>query len=109
MIPKLSQPLTKAIRTIEGVLVIVIDAGLAVGAALAPHKLPPEVAAILGSANTGLLVAGRTLLKIFAIQKGVGIEPPADAGELDLPPESARTPDLAPAQAAPSAGEVPGA
>lgn len=84
--PKLSAPLTKAIRTSEGILVWLVNVGLAAGAILEPAKLPAKEAAIVGGALTGLHVASRTLLKITALQRGVGIEAPQ---EIDLLPDLA--------------------
>ena len=75
MIPKLSNPLSKAIRTTEGILVSVINVALLVGAAIPHTGLSPEVAGILASVNTGLLVASRTSLKLSALSKGLGLDP----------------------------------
>ncbi|HEV3094981.1 MAG TPA: hypothetical protein VGY30_10760 [Solirubrobacteraceae bacterium] len=83
-VPKLSAPLTKAIRTSEGILVWLTNLGLAAGAVVDPSTLPPKEAAIVGSVLTGLHVASRTLLKVQALQMGVGIPAPASASETDL-------------------------
>lgn len=82
-VPRLSAPLAKAIRTSEGILVYLVNIGLAAGSVIDPSKLPAKEAAIVGAGLTGLHVASRTLLKIAAVQKGLvpqlssPIEPPA--------------------------------
>jgi hypothetical protein len=81
-VPRLSAPLTKAIRTSEGILVWLVNLGLAAGALVDPTTLPPKEAAIVVSALTGLHVASRTLLKVTAVQQGVGIAPPVDEAAL---------------------------
>lgn len=80
--PKLSAPLTKAIRTSEGILVWLTNIGLAAGALVDPTTLPPKEAAIVASAITGLHVASRTLLKVTALQQGAGIAAPVDDTDL---------------------------
>jgi hypothetical protein len=76
-VPKLSVPLTKAIRTSEGILVWLTNLGLAAGALIEPSTLPPKEAAIVASAVTGLHVVSRTLLKVTALQQGAGLPAPA--------------------------------
>jgi hypothetical protein len=76
-VPKLSAPLKAGIRTTETILVFLVNIGLVVGAAIDPSKLSPQAAGILAAALTGLHVASRTLLKVVAVQQGVGIAPPA--------------------------------
>lgn len=74
--PKLSAPLTKAIRTSEGILVWATNVVLAAGALVDPSTLPPKEAAVVGSVLTGLHVASRTLVKVTALQQGVGLAAP---------------------------------
>ncbi len=76
MFPKLTAPLAKAIRTSEGVLVYVLNAALAAGTIIEPSKLPPKEAAIVAAGLSGVHVAARTLLKVVAVQKNVGIAEP---------------------------------
>ncbi len=80
--PILSAPLTKAIRTSEGILVWLTNVGVAAAALINPATLPPKEAAIIASAVTGLHVASRTLLKVQALQAGVGVRPPVDEAAL---------------------------
>jgi hypothetical protein len=77
-VPKLSEPLAKAIRTSEGILVWIINLGLAVGALIEPSQLSPNDAAILATVTTGLHVASRTALKIIALQQGIGVSAPVE-------------------------------
>lgn len=90
-IPQFSAPLAKAIRTSEGILVYVINLGLAAGALLDPSKLPPREAAIVGSALAGLHVASRTLLKVVAVQAGVGVGAPIAVPKLPVSQATAAT------------------
>lgn len=87
MFSKLSTPLTKAIRTSEGVLIFGINIVLGVGAALEPTQLPPKVAAIISGSTIVAHLAARTLLKVVAVQKSVGVEAPQT---VDVPHELAR-------------------
>lgn len=73
MIPDKTSPLTKAIRTSEGVLVYLVNIALVVGAAIPSDHLSAKRAATLAIIMNGLHLVSRTLLKITAIQKGVGI------------------------------------
>ncbi len=93
-IPKLSAPLTKAIRTSEGILVWVVNLSLAAAALLEPSKLPPKEAAIVAGALTGLHLASRTLLKATALQQGIGIPAPP-ASQLKLPATTLNDANLA--------------
>jgi hypothetical protein len=80
-IPKLSAPLTKAIRTSEGIMVWAVNVGTVAFTLLESSKLPPKEAGIIVAANTAFHGGYRTLLKVIALQKGVGIgEPIAPAG-----------------------------
>ncbi len=73
LVPKLSSPLTKAIRTIEGITVTVINTSLVICAAIPAAGLSVKDAGILAAINTGLLVASRTAIKLMALAKGVGL------------------------------------
>lgn len=76
LIPKVTSPLAKAARTSEGALVALVNVGLVVGASIDPSKLPPKYAAVVAGALTGLHAINRTLLKVVAVQKGVGLASP---------------------------------
>lgn len=84
MFPKLTNPLAKAVRTSEGVLVWLINAALAAGTIIEPSKLPTKEAAIAASALTAVHVVSRTLLKVVAVQQGVGLGEPES---VDVPAE----------------------
>ena len=71
MIPKLSAPLTKAIRTSEGVIVWVIGAALGIASAIPSTHLTTKEAGILASGIAALHVISRTALKGVALIKGV--------------------------------------
>jgi hypothetical protein len=75
-VPHLSQPLAKAIRTSEGIMVWAVNIGITLFTALESAALPHEAAAVIVTVNTGLHVLTRTLLKVFAVQKEIGIEAP---------------------------------
>jgi len=118
-IPKVSAPLAKDIRTGEGVAFWLTSVGVAVTAAIDPTVLPVKWAATLVTVNAALQRVSRTLLKVVAIQKGVGVDQPinfdpipsAQAGELAAEAvgvlESAVKPDLPkPASAATPAAAV---
>lgn len=81
-IPLLTTPLTKAIRTSEGIMVYLVNFVLGFGAAVDPSSLPPGVAAKWAAVVTVGHVLSRTLLKVFAAQKSFGVGPPDDAGQL---------------------------
>lgn len=66
MIPKLSAPLTKFIRTSEGILVWVFNVALIAAASIPAAGLSVKDAAILGAVNNGLAVVSRTMLKAHA-------------------------------------------
>lgn len=67
MIPAKTQPLAKAIRTLEGILVVVSDAAMAVAAVPAVHALNPKVAAAcIAVQHVGLLVQ-RGVIKAKAL------------------------------------------
>jgi hypothetical protein len=90
-VPKLSAPLTKAIRTSEGVMVWALNLSIAALTLVDPSRLPAKEAAILVSATTALHTAQRFGLKAIAMQKEIGIGPPttfdpvpaAAAGEIE--------------------------
>src|ERR1019366_10303156 len=75
MIPKLSSPFVKAIRTSEGILVWVISAVLGVASAIPTTHLTTKEAAILASGVAALHVISRTALKITGVAKGFGLAP----------------------------------
>ena len=84
--------MAKAIRTSEGIMAWAV--GLATGIFSyieGIEYIPHEVAAIVIAANAGLHIVSRTLLKIFALQKEVGIEAPITFEEGR--PVSATVPD----------------
>jgi len=89
-IPQISQPLAKAIRTSEGILVFATSAVIAAGSAIEPGKLPPKDAAYVAAGLAVAHVVSRTLLKVTAVQGKVGVGAPipvdpfpvADASEL---------------------------
>lgn len=83
MFPKFTAPLAKALRTSEGVLVYVLNAALAAGTIIEPSKLPPKEAAIVAAAVTGAHLAARTLLKVVAVQKSVGLGEPEHVNVAD--------------------------
>lgn len=122
MVPKLSAPLAKSIRTGEGILVYATNVVLAVAAAL-PDGLSWTKAGLYLAILNGANVISRSALKFGALNAGLGIAPPAtfdpydpahiaavanaivsDADELTsqppvggsnliVKPDSARTPD----------------
>lgn len=74
MIPKLSQPLTKAIRTTEGLLISAITVFEFVYSSIDPHRLSTKEAGILAAIQSGALVAQRMVIKAVALTKG-GAQP----------------------------------
>lgn len=66
MIPKLSAPLTKFIRTSEGILVWSFNVALVIGASIPSAHLSVKDAAILAAANNVIAVISRTALKTHA-------------------------------------------
>lgn len=74
-IPKLSAPLTKAIRTSEGILVWGVNIAVGVASAIPAAHLTVKEAAIIATINTGAHTAQRGLLKAIALGKGAGIDP----------------------------------
>jgi hypothetical protein len=115
-IPRLSAPLTKAIRTSEGILTWLSSVVIAIGAAIDPSKLPPKVAAIVVGALTVAHSVSRTILKATAIQKDLGVDAPIpfDPVALDEAASFASSVEAAFAGGAPAlldepaAGPVPG-
>lgn len=117
-IPQLSEPLAKSIRTGEGLLIYATNVALVVIAAL-PSSLSWTHAALFLTIVNSVHAVNRTVLKVTALQKGLGIGAPipaklptpqsllnavglpSDAQEAaDVPPQSltdkpeaARTPD----------------
>ena len=76
-IPLLTSSMTKAIRTSEGIMAWVITLGTgALSYIEGIEFIPHQAAAIIIAANAALHIASRTLLKIFALQKEIGIEEP---------------------------------
>jgi hypothetical protein len=84
MIPKLTNPLAKSIRTGEGILIWIVNAGIVVFSAINPSELPPEIAGILVSGLSALHLVSRTMLKATAVQKNIGIEAPIPFDAQDL-------------------------
>lgn len=82
-IPKLSSPLAKGIRTTEGILTTIITTLIALTSVVDPHALPKKEGAILVAATTVLYTLQRGLIKIVAIQKGLGVAAPIDDEKLD--------------------------
>lgn len=74
-VPKISSPLAKSIRTGEGILVYVFNSVLAI-AAILPNGLSWTHAALYAAIVNAVHVASRTLLKISAVQKGLGVDAP---------------------------------
>jgi Na+-translocating ferredoxin:NAD+ oxidoreductase RnfA subunit len=62
--PKYTTPLTKLIRTLEGILVLIACAVLVVAAIV--NDISPDLAAKLGTGLVAVTTASRTLLKAFA-------------------------------------------
>ena len=79
MVPKLSQPLSKAIRTSEGIAIWAINIALGIAAAIPSTHLTVKEAGILATITTGLHVASRTALKVTAVAKAAGLPPIAFA------------------------------
>lgn len=69
-VPKFTTPLTKAIRTGEGILLALTSVAEVVYTSLDPSKLSPREAAILVSVNAGVLAVQRGVLKAVALTKG---------------------------------------
>jgi hypothetical protein len=82
-LPKLSTPLAKSLRTAEGILVAIVNALVALTAGIDPHTLPRKEAAIILAAQNGALLAQRGLIKIVALQKGLGVGAPIDDQKLE--------------------------
>lgn len=82
-LPPLTSPLTKSIRTLEGILITLIASGTAILSLVDPSSLPHKEAGWLLTAQGGALLLQRGLLKIVAIQKGIGVGPPIDDQQLD--------------------------
>lgn len=72
MVPKLSAPLTKAIRTSEGIAVWVLNIALGIASSIPQTHLSVKEAGILATITTGIHVASRTMLKVTAVSKGLG-------------------------------------
>jgi hypothetical protein len=66
--PKYTTPLTKLIRTLEGILVIAAVVILVVAAIV--NDISPDLAAKLGTGLTAITVFSRTILKAFARELG---------------------------------------
>jgi hypothetical protein len=94
MIPKLSAPLSKAIRTSEGIAVWAINIALGIAAAIPNTHLTVKEAGILATITTGLHVASRTALKITAVAKAAGLPPIAFAPSAALAAGVADAPAL---------------
>lgn len=75
IIPKISNPLAKDIRTGEGILEYVIAAVLGL-AAILPHGLTWTQTGTYATILAGVKGFRRLLLKAIALQKGVGIADP---------------------------------
>jgi hypothetical protein len=66
MIPKQTTPLAKAIRTLEGKLVVAADVAVATVAAVDPSVLPAKFAGALVAAQHIALLAQRGVIKAAA-------------------------------------------
>lgn len=82
-LPQLSTPLTAGIRTTEGILSAIVTSLISICTIVDPHALPKKEAAILVAATAVLYGVQRTLLKVVAVQKGLGIAAPIDNVQLD--------------------------
>jgi hypothetical protein len=76
-IPKLTNPLSKGIRTTEGILTTVVSSLVGLVSLVDPSSLPHREGAIIIAASTGLLTAQRGLIKVAAITQGLGAGAPA--------------------------------
>src|ERR1700746_3473215 len=76
--PRHTVPLAKSIRTGEGILVYLINLVLGLGAVIDPNSLPPAVAAKWAAIVAAAHVVSRTALKVMAVQKSIGVQPPID-------------------------------
>lgn len=75
-----TQPLTKAIRTLEGVLVFAFNVALLV-VPIATNALSPTQAVKYAAIINGILVVARTGLKIVAVtQQTTGLDPVTPSG-----------------------------
>lgn len=115
-IPKFSAPLTKAIRTTEGILVVAVNIAIGVASAIPTAHLSVKEAATLAVINNGALLAQRGLIKGIALLKLAGFTPlePAVLGQAagiasaitplvgttigDVAADVAKTPSLATAE-----------
>lgn len=82
MVPKISAPLAKSIRTGEGILVYASNVALGLLGAL-PNGLTWKQSALFATILNGLHVVSRSMLKITAINKGLGIDAPIPVATLD--------------------------
>lgn len=76
MVPKLSAPLSKSIRTGEGILVYATNVALALAASL-PHGLSWTHAGLYLTILNGIHVISRSALKFGALNVGLGIAAPS--------------------------------
>lgn len=77
MIPKLSAPLTKLIRTLEGIVWVAANIALIVAPIVSSHVSPADSIQWGSIMNTVVIVA-RFGLKGLAIAKGFGLPAPAE-------------------------------
>lgn len=76
MVPKLTQPLAKAIRTLEGIVLAASATVPWIVSLVNVHTLPPSVAVKWSAASAIALGVSRTALKVVAAVKGAtGIQP----------------------------------
>lgn len=100
MIPKQTTPLAKAIRTLEGKLVVAADVVVAAVAVIDPHVLPAKFAGVLVVAQHIALLAQRGLIKASAsrtINAVVNSGNPLDAILKDVEAATSGVPTEAPA------------
>jgi hypothetical protein len=83
LIPKLSSPLAKGIRTTEGILTSVVGGMITAASLIDPHALPKKESAILLAGLSVLYTIQRGLIKVVALQKGLGVGAPIDDAKLD--------------------------
>lgn len=92
MFPKFSQPLTKSIRTLEGVLVVAANVALVV-IPIVHGGLSPHEAATLGTTLDAVYVGSRSLLKgvaVFGVQTGLTPQSPVtDTGLANIEADAA--------------------
>lgn len=82
-LPTLSTPLKAGIRTTEGILSGVVAGLISVCSVIDPHALPKKEGAIITAGIAVLYGVQRTLLKVVAVQKGLGVGAPIDDQKLD--------------------------